>query len=343
MPRVSVIIVNWNGKDLLEDCFAALRQQTFRDFEVVVVDNGSRDGSVELLKAQPDVRLVPLPENRGFAGGNIAGLAAASPTELVALLNNDTIVAPCWLADLVAALDADPAAGTAASKLVYHDDAGLIDSAGDGCVTSGHGVKIGSRKPAAEFNEPRYVFGACAGAVLYRRAMLDQVGFLDEDFFFNCEDTDLNFRAQLAGWKCVFVPTAVIRHRVSISVKKTGGLAVYYSSRNDEFVYFKNMPAILMLRFLHHKLIQELGTFVHFGIKRGQWRPWIRGKWDALRALPALLRKRRAIQRARKVDSRYIRGMLISILDRRLVREKLGRLFAPPEEPPEGLAAKTGG
>lgn len=327
---VSVIVLNYNGKDLLPECLAALRRQTHRNRELIFVDNGSTDGSADALRsllAGGEGRLVVLGDNLGFAGGNAEGFKAAAG-EYVALLNNDALPGETWLAELVAAMDSDPAAGTCASLLVARDDPGRIDSAGDGCVTSGHGIKRGSGEPAAGYSAGGYVFGACAAAVLYRRAMLDDVGFLDADFFLNCEDTDLNFRAQLMGWKCRYVPEAVVRHGVSTSIGRLSDLGVYHSSRNDEYVWVKNMPAWLMVRYFHHKVVQWFGSFVYFCVKRGKWRAWLGGKLAAAGKLPVLLRKRREIQTRRRVDDRYVASILTSILDRRMLRGKLRRLLS---------------
>ena len=125
---------------------------------------------------------------------------------------------------------------------------------------------------------PEPVFGACGAAVLYRRRMLDEIGFLDEDFFLYDEDTDLNFRAQLAGWKCIYVPTAVAYHVANATSRRLSDLHVYYHTRNLEFVWIKNMPFEIMLRFAHHKVIQELGSLCYLCLRHGKWGPFFSGK-----------------------------------------------------------------
>lgn len=328
MNFVSVIIVNWNGEALLQECLESLRRQTYRHFEVILVDNASTDGSVDFIRQQfPEAKLIRLEQNRGFAGGNIEGLRVAKG-DYIALLNNDAVVEASWLAELVAVMNADSRVGICASKLVNYFDPEQIDCAGDGCATSGHGYKRGNGLAAGLYQTQEYVFGACAGAVLYRRAMIDDIGFLDPDFFIQCEDTDLNFRAKLMEWKCVYVPTAVALHRVSTTIGKLDGLAVYYSARNEEYVWVKNMPAPLMLRYLHHKIIQELAAFLYFCLKRGQWSAFLRGKRDAVRALPELLRKRQAIQRAKRVANAAVARELTPLFERSLMREKLTKLFS---------------
>ena len=144
-----------------------------------------------------------------------------------------------------------------------------MNSAGDGLTTAGVGFNRGLGQNAAQFDASEPVFGACGAAVLYRRRMLEEIGFLDEDFFLYDEDTDLNFRAQLAGWKCIYVPSAVVYHVANATAKRLSDLHVYYHTRNLEFVWMKNMPLGLMLRFAHHKVIQELGSFVTFACDMG--------------------------------------------------------------------------
>ena len=327
-PEVSVIIVNWNGVDLLRKCLESLRQQIYQHFEIIIVDNASTDGSTDFVERQvPEAKLLRLARNRGFAGGNIEGLKAAQG-DYIALLNNDTVAAPEWLHELVKAMEEDPRVGICASKLIMHHQPDRIDSAGDGCVTSGHGFKQGNREAGSNYSRQQYVFGACAAAALYRREMIDDIGFLDEDFFINCEDTDLNFRAQLMGWKCLFVPTAVVVHKVSSTLGQMGNLSVYYLSRNEEFVWAKNLPARLMIRYLHHKLIQELGGMAYFCIRLGKWRPYLRGKWDAMRMLPKVILKRKEIQLRKRVDHHYLETILTPIFQKRLLMNRLKRLLS---------------
>jgi len=327
VKSASVIVLNLNGKHLLEECLRGLKEQTHPDFETIVVDNASTDGSAEYLaREHPGVKLVRLAENRGFAGGNAQGLKSAEG-RYVALLNNDAVPDAGWLAELTGAMEADRTVGICASRVVLYHRPEIMDSAGEDCVTSGHGVRRGSGEPAARHAEKRHVFGACAAAALYRREMIDEIGFLDRDFFFNCEDTDLNFRAQLAGWKCLYVPSAVVRHRVGATLAGMRDLAVYHSSRNGEFVWVKNMPAPLMLRFLHHKLIQEAASLAYHCVARGGLRPYLRGKLDALKALHGLMRKRREVQAHRKATTGQIRSVLTPIFGTRLVSAKLRQMI----------------
>lgn len=325
-PIISVIVVNFNGRHLLLDCLESLRRQTYRDREIIFVDNGSTDSSVPWVRQQfPEMRIVELPENLGFAGGNAAGLKVAEG-DLIALLNNDARPAENWLEQLVAPMLRDPKIGICASKLLI-DGSDKINSAGDGITTAGVGFNRGLHRPTGSYCSSDLVFGACGAAVLYRRRMIEEIGFLDEDFFLYDEDTDLNFRAQLAGWKCVYVPDAIVRHKMNATSKRLSDLQVYYHTRNLEFVWIKNMPGGLILRFLHHKLIQEIGAFFYLCIRHAKYRAFFRAKRDALRLMGKMWAKRREIQRQRRVPIFYIKEILTPVFAGELIRQKMRQLF----------------
>ena len=319
---VSIIILNWNGESLLDECLSALSKQTYSPYELIFVDNGSTDGSVDfVIERFPFIRVVKLDQNYGFAGGNRKGLEYCSG-DFIALLNNDTYVEEKWLENLVSPMMKDSSVGICASKLVV-DSTGKIDSAGDVLTTWGVGFKRGCGGDPNLYLEEQNVFGACAAAALYRRAMLDDVGFLDEDFFFNDEDTDLNFRAQLAGWKCMFVPSALVRHKVNATIGNLSDLHVYYHVRNLEFLWLKNMPKELMFRYAHHKLIQELGSFLYLCVRHGKWNSFFKGKRDALQFFPRMLKKRQVVQAKRRVTNAYLQKQLLPIWSKELVMQKI--------------------
>ncbi len=284
MARVSIIIPNWNGLRVLRPCLDALQMQTQRDREVIVVDNASSDDSVAVMRASyPQVRVLEQRSNLGYAGGCNAGIRAAQGDILV-LLNNDTEAEPTWLEQLVAALDRHPEAGSAASRMMLYSDRGKVHSAGDLYRRNGLPDSRGVWQPyGPPWDEECYVFGGCGGAVAFRRSVLDDIGLFDERFFMYCEDVDLNWRAQLAGFKCIYAPAAVVYHHLSA----TGGgtLASYYVGRNTLWVIARNYPS----RLLRHNL---------GGILRAQ----ARIAWEALRAW------RGAAARAR------LRGQLVGAL-----------------------------
>jgi GT2 family glycosyltransferase len=320
--RVSIIVVNWNGQRFLSECLGALSRQTYVDREIILVDNGSADSSVSYVREEfADVKIVELRENTGFTGGNAAGLKA-SDGEFIALVNNDTRADDRWLATMVEAMRKDPGVGVCASKLLFEEGA-AINSAGDGITTAAVGFNRGLGSDPDLLSEREFVFSACAAAVLYRRQMLDEIAFLDEDFFLYDEDTDLSFRAQLAGWKCAYVPTAVMHHVSNATSGRLSDTHVYYHTRNLEFVWIKNMPTGLMLRFAHHKLIQEIGSFCYLCLRHGKWRAFFRAKWDALKMLPVMLRKRKQIQARRRVSNKYLRSLMTSVFSPAMIRQKV--------------------
>lgn len=308
MPEMSVIVVNWNGKHFLEDCLSALRRQTFCDFETILVDNGSNDGSVEYVRNHfPELELVSLQENTGFTGANIAGYARAKG-DLIVLLNNDTEVDSFWLEQIHQASSEYPEAGSFACKMMYFDERERVENCGFDIGVAGMIVDLGrDEMDGPDWAVPRKVFGGCGGAVAYRRRMLEDVGFLDPDFFIFFEDVDLSFRAQLRGYECIYLPQCIVYHRYRATTKK--GPAVFCSQRNIELVYLKNVPLALMLWSLPERLLYEIGAAIYF-TKSGSGQEFWRGKIDVLRRLPSTLRKRREIQSKRTVSNSHLRKIM---------------------------------
>lgn len=330
-PCVSVIVVNWNGKELLTPCLQALRQQRFRDFEIIIVDNGSTDGSVEFVRAGfTEARVIALDENLGFSAANNIGIGHARG-KYIALLNSDTEVEPRWLEELVNALDAQPEIGFCASKMLLWKTREIADTCGDFYTVEGIAGKIGHLEHAAQYDHPREVFGACAGAAIYRKSMLDDIGLLDEDFFLAHEDTDLSFRAQLMGYKCLYVPTAIVYHHLSATIGADSDTYIYYGHRNNEYVYIKNMPVRLLLKYWPWHLLFNVLLLLFF-YPRGKALPFLKAKGAALRGFPRMLKKRWHIQKACRVSTRdiertLIRGWLFNALRRKL-RDALQDLYA---------------
>lgn len=332
MSRVSVIIVNYNGQSLIRDCLKALERQSFKDFKAVMVDNGSQDSSLlnirrflEESPIGPSVKLVPLERNLGFAGGNVEGLKHADG-EYLALLNNDAAPDENWLGELVMAMDSNPKVGICASRLIIHGS-DIIDSAGDGFSTSLKGFKRGAGEKAFLYNKRDFVFGACAGAALYRRKMIEEIGFLDEDFFLIHEDTDLNFRAQLHGWKVMYVPTANVYHKVSSSIDKISPMAAYYSVRNSEFVKIKNIPLSLFLRCLPVVILGMVSEFIYTAVRHRHPIIFFKAKIDAIRMLRVMLKKRRVNLKRAKVDSNSLREVMTPVFEGNFLRKRLKKLI----------------
>ncbi len=325
-PAVSIIIVNYNGRDLLQSCLESVYAQSFNSIEVIVVDNGSSDGSATHVKKYfPQVNFVSLTSNIGFPGANNEGLLHATGNYIL-LLNNDTVVDKDSMAGLYAAMEKDPACGICAPKmLVAGTD--IIDSAGDGFSSNLKGFKRGEGKPSSSYDEAEYVFGACAGAALYRRKMIGEIGFLDEDFFLISEDTDFNLRAQLAGWKVRYVPTAVVHHKVRSTIGNMSDIAVYYSLRNSELTRIKNIPCGIFVRCLPSYFLSAFLEFLYFGIRYLRPGLYFRAKLDALRMLPKMLKKRKEIMKKRRVSNRYISDMMTSIYNRDFLFSKIRKFL----------------
>jgi GT2 family glycosyltransferase len=305
MPAVSIIIVNWNGKNFLASCLDGLKQQTYRDFSIILVDNGSNDGSLELVqKNYPEVQIIALSENLGFAVANNIALKKVL-TEYVALLNNDAVPHPEWLEYLMKAHQENPEAGFAASKMLFYHNPKIIDRAGDVYTTAATALLRGRGKPSETYNNQEWVFGACAGAALYRTRMLEDIGLFDEDFFLLYEDVDLSFRAQLRGYKCLYVPEAIVYHMASSSIGDDSPISVYYSHRNLEWVYVHNIPASLIKRTIVPHIVYDIAAFFFF-VAKGRGGPFIKAKWHALKGLNRALKKRYRIQNNRKVIDEYI-------------------------------------
>src|SRR5579863_1227002 len=323
--RVSVIVVTYNGEQLIRRSLQCLKEQTLQPFEVIVVDNASTDHSVSIVRSEfPTVTIIEHPYNSGFSGGNLIGLKAAKG-EYIALLNSDAFPEPTWLCQLREGMTSDPRIGICASKLLV-DGSNLIDSAGDSCTTAFKGYKRGEMELQEKYDQRQFVFGACAGAALYRRAMIDEIGFFDEDFFLIHEDTDLNFRAQMAGWKCLFIPEARVRHRVRSTIGQDSPLAIYYTNRNADLVWVKNTPLPLMVRYFHHKLISDLGSLVYFGFRKRHLRTFFRAKWDVFKSLPALLKKRKQIRNLKHISNKQLAAMLTPIWSKGYLAARVQKL-----------------
>jgi GT2 family glycosyltransferase len=297
MPHVSVIVLNWNGKHLLELCLPSVLSQDLRDYEVVLFDNGSTDGSVEWVRRHyPAVRLMRSERNLGFARGNNEAIRATEAPYVV-LLNNDADPAPGWLSELVRAAESAPEVGMCASKMVRASDPSIMDACGIEVDRAGIGWNRYSSEPdRPDETAPYEVFGPCAGAALYRRAMLDQVGLLDEDYFIYYEDIDLAWRAQRAGWRCLYVPLAQVTHRHSSTTKEGSPFKEYLLGRNKVWTLIKNYPWPNWLAYLPAILAYDTGAW-GYALLRGDVHP-ARGRLAALKQFGAALRKRRTIQAA---------------------------------------------
>jgi len=306
MTRLTVAIANYNGRALLEMVLGSLAAQSFRDFVVLVVDDGSSDDSVAWLRSNhPEVEIVAQP-NRGVTAALNACLSTPQ-TDLVMLLNNDIELDPHCLAELIAALELYPEAGVAGGKLLDFHRRELLDGAGDVFTWAGHGHRRGhGERDLGQYDQPRAIFGACAAAAVYRRSALDVVGVFDEDFGAFFEDVDWALRAQLAGVECRYVPTAIAYHMGSATLG--AGLTDftrYQLWRNGVWLIAKGLPASVLLRHAHQLLAGQLVNLV-VAVRDRKLGVWARAWRDALHGLPRMLARRRRIQRARRVSPRQL-------------------------------------
>jgi GT2 family glycosyltransferase len=293
-PAVAVIILNWNGCGHLAACLPALYAQTYQNFETIVVDNGSTDGSQEWLREHyPQVQLMENPTNRGFAAANNQAIRTTR-AEYIVLLNNDTVAESGWLEALVAAAESDPTIGMVASKMLLASSPGIIDSAGIAIDRAGiaWGREGGQPDRPAATGAPVEVFGASGGAALYRRALLEDIGPFDEAFFAYLEDVDLAWRAQWAGWRCVYAPDAVVWHHHSATGNRIPHFKSRLLGRNKVWLLAKNYPFPHILWHLPLIFLYELMSLVYAARER-RLGSALTGRLAGLRRLPAVIAQRR--------------------------------------------------
>jgi GT2 family glycosyltransferase len=314
---VSVIIVNWNAGDLLERCVSSLLAQTVLPHEIIMFDNASTDGSVKQINDKfPSVRVIESKRNLGFAAANNLAIQEASAiTEWLVFLNPDAFPERGWLGALWNAATAIPECAIFGSRLMDASSTAIVDGIGDVYHASGrvwragHGMLLGSCDRVA-----REIFSPCAAAAMFRKDAFLAAGGFDEDFFCYVEDVDLGFRMRLLGHRCWYVPDSVALHVGSAVTGRRSDFSIYHAHRNLVWAYIKNMPGFLFWLFLPLHLALNLFSIVYFSLK-GQARVIARAKWDALKGIPKMGRKRREIQSGRVVSVREIWRML----DKRLI------------------------
>jgi GT2 family glycosyltransferase len=304
--RVAVVVPSWNGREQLDEVLESLEAQRYRDFETIVVDNGSSDDSVPYLADRwPEVRVVALERNRGFAAAVNVGIEA-SDAEFVALVNNDVELEPGWLETVVDALDRHPTAGSVASKLLDWSRRNVLDGAGDLVGWDGYCVRRGKgERDRGQYDRSPRVLSACAAAALYRRRALDDVGPFDESFFAYIEDVDWGVRAQLAGWDCIYEPTAVAYHIGGASSSRMSGFELFQCHRNIVSMMVKDFPASVLIASVPWALVRRLGSLVKAAM-RGEARLLLSAWTAAAGQLPVSLRSRRTIQSRRRRGSREV-------------------------------------
>jgi GT2 family glycosyltransferase len=305
-PKVTVIIPNWNTRQWLPGCLDGLRAQNFRDFRILLVDNGSTDDSIALVKQHyPEVEILAFTENRGFAVAINAGIQQ-SCSKYVALLNVDTVPQPDWLASLVEVMEHSPSdVGSLASKMLILEHPDLLDDAGNVLSWYGSATKRGRGEPVENYAEMEEVFSACAGAAFYRRTFLETVGNFDESFVSYLEDVDLGLRGQLFGYRCLFVPQAKVFHQWQGSGIPRSKY-VYLATRNRLTLLLKNIPWRLLFKYSSTLLY---GQFYFFLVYKKPLHS-LAGISSFLLALPRILDQRQIIQKHKKISNQTLEILL---------------------------------
>ncbi len=285
-PFVALVIPTWNGKERLLRCLLSLSAQTYSCFQTIVVVNGSNDGTQEALKAYSYVRLIVNHRNLGFAAAVNQGIRASSEP-YIGVLNDDAFPEPGWLEALVEVMERDPQIGSCASLMVFAHQPDIVQSAGIAIDRAAIAWDRLRGRPVNEAQEGCEVFGASAGAAFYRRAMLETVGLFDERFFAYLEDVDLAWRAQIAGWRCQYVPRAVVRHQTSASLGEDSPFKKQLKARNKVWMVAKNAPAEDLPIVFLYDLIAVIYAFL---VKRDPY-PLL-GRIEGLRGLRPFLKDR---------------------------------------------------
>ena len=311
-PLISVIIVVWNSKAYLATCLSKLGIQTFQDFEIILIDNGSDDGALDNLEeSYPSLHLKTkrLDTNHGFAVANNIG-ARLARGQWLALLNADAFPEPDWLENLLKTVKDHPDFSCFSSRQIQVKNPGYLDGTGDAYHVSGVAWRRNIDDPSNQFGDKlEEIFSPCAAAALYWRDAYLEVGGFDEDFFSYFEDVDLGFRLRLSGYRALYVPDAVVYHVGSATLGMNSDFSLYYSHRNLVWTFFKNMPTNLFVRYFPAHIIVNLSYLLVYVIS-GRGKVLWKAKWDAICGLPSILKKRKNIQQTRRVtNNELVRSM----------------------------------
>lgn len=322
LPSVTVVVPTLHCGENLRQCVDSLLAQTWHELVIVVVDNSGEGKARALLPDSPRLRVLENPGNAGFGAAVNRGFREF-PADYLATINDDATAAENWVESLVEALEGDPAAGMAASKVVLAGTEQL-DSAGMNIARDGSSRQRGHLEPERFHNEPCEVLLPSGSAAIYKRAMLEQTGLFEEDFFLYCEDTDLGLRGRWAGWRCLYVPRARAAHRYSASAGVASPLKAWLVERNRLRLVVRNFPLSMICpsflwaaaRYFWHvvDLVFGHGKAAEFRRREGgAWRlPWLvlKAHLDLLLHLPRLLAQRSSLRRARRIPARQFRALL---------------------------------
>ena len=308
-PNVSIIVLNYNGRHLIGECLDSLRNQTYKNIEIIVVDNGSSDGSADFLneRYKNSITLIENSENLGFAEGNNIGIKASSG-DYIALLNNDAVADSLWLGELVkAAGESGKTYGMWASKVLFYNNRNMIDTAGHLIFPDGLNRGRGKGETdTGQYDRKEEVFFPSGCAALYTRELFDRIGGFDPDFFAYGDDTDIGIKARLAGWKCLYVPTAVVYHKSSATAGAYSPFKAYLVERNRVWILLKYFPLLRIFFSLFYTSLRftlqaygafagtgAAGRFVEGSSKLALLKVLFKAYYDALAKLPLILKKRK--------------------------------------------------
>lgn len=322
-PLISVVVLNWNGMKVLGICLSSLKNQTYHPLEIVVVDNASTDGSVDFIKNRyPDIKLIMNERNLGFGGGNNVGILS-SEGRYIMMLNNDTRLDPRCIEELKGSLEKDRRYGACASKILLEYEDNLIDAAGIVVCPDGLSIGRGRLEKGDLYDEEAEVFFASDCACLYRREMLEDIGLYDEDFFAYADETDMGWRAQLAGWKCIYNPKAIVHHFHSASSGTYSSFKAFLVERNRIWVALKSFPISLLILGQFYTfwryILQAYGAFAGKGAagrftsdfsKIDLVKILMKVYFSLWKQFPLMLRKRRVIQKKKRITNRAVFRLL---------------------------------
>ena len=282
MQEVTIVIPNYNGRKLLENCLGTLEKQTVRDFKVLVIDNGSTDHSTDLQSDRLDLEMIALPENLGFCGAVNLGISRTKTPYLI-LLNNDTEVDEHFVEALLHAVKRSERIFSCGAQMIDYHHRELLDNAGDLYTAMGWAVARGKGRPCSEFDRPSNVFSCCGGAAIYRMELLEKTGGLDEHHFAYLEDVDLGYRARIAGYVNTYEPLAKVFHVGSATTgTRYNTKKVFLAARNTIFVIYKNMPALQLLLNLPFILAGMIVKSLFF-LKKGFVGEYLKGIAEGLK------------------------------------------------------------
>ena len=326
MKKATIIIPNYNGLKFMEMCMSALEKQTCKDFEILVVDNGSTDGSVEWLK-ENEIPSIFLPENTGFSGAVNVGIKE-SKTPFVILLNNDTEAKEGYVEALIREIERSPKIFSVSPKMIqlYHKE--LMDDGGDMYSIMGWAYQRGVGQEIERYNRACNVFSACAGAAIYRREVFEEIGYFDEMHFAYLEDIDVGYRAKIAGYYNRYCPSAEIYHVGSgTSGSKYNEFKVRLAARNNVYLNYKNMPGWQLLLNSIPIGLGILGKYFFFK-KKGFEKEYVGGVLEGIRTVKKTKKvayRPEDFQNYLAIEWELIYGAMLYIYEfgRRQIRKKL--------------------